>query len=143
RAVLEQSEERLAGRTAELEVLQALGRRCAEAMRPGQLFATVAQVLHERAGFDVFAAALTGDRPRLRAWTARPCALPSVERVASSAWEAMDSGLAEPLLEVLALDGFDPQTAEARGFPAPVVVLLPRRGRTIAALAAAREDPLG
>ena len=37
RAVLEQSEERLAGRTAELEVLQALGRRCAEAMRPGQL----------------------------------------------------------------------------------------------------------
>jgi len=143
RAVLEQSEERLAGRTAELEVLQALGRRCAEAMAPGQLFATVAEVLHERAGFDLFAAALTGARPRLRAWTARPCALPSIEQVAGSAWEAMDSGLSIPTLEIQSLDGFDPETAEARGFPPPVVVLLPRRGRTIAALAAAREDPVG
>ena len=143
RGVLEQSEERLAGRTAELEVLQTLGRRCAEATGPGQLFATAAQLLHERAGFDVFAAALTGDRPRLRAWTARPCARPSLERVAEAAWDAMDSGLPAPPLETQTLDGFDPEAGEARGFPPPVVVLLPRRGRTIAALAAAREDPVG
>ena len=143
RAVLEQSEERLAGRTAELEALQALGRRCAEASRPGQLFATAAQVLHERAGFDLFAVALAGDRPRLRAWTARPCAVPLREAVAAGAWEAMDSGLPVPPLEIRTLDGFDSEATEARGFPAPVVVLLPRRGRTIAALAAAREDPVG
>jgi signal transduction histidine kinase/ActR/RegA family two-component response regulator len=143
RAVLEQSEERLAGRTAELEVLQALGRRCAEATRPGQLFATAAQLLHERAGFELFAVALAGDRPRLRAWTARPCALASSKAVAAGAWEAMDSGLSPPPLEVRTLDGFDPEAAEARSFPAPVVVLLPRRGRTIAALAATREDPVG
>src|SRR6185436_14609617 len=64
-------------------------------------------------------------------------------QVAGSAWEAMDSGLSIPTLEIQSLDGFDPETAEARGFPPPVVVLLPRRGRTIAALAAAREDPVG
>ena len=98
RAVLAQSEARVASRTAELEVLQSLGRRCAEAVRPRTLFGTAAQVLQERAGFDLFVAALTGDRPRLRAWIARPCAPACLDRAAAAAWEAMDSGLPQPPL---------------------------------------------
>jgi two-component system NtrC family sensor kinase len=83
------------------------------------------------------------DRPRLRVFTARPCARACIEQVASAAWESMDSGLPQPALEFEGLDGFDPAGTEARALEPPVVVLLPRRGRTIAAMAAARQEPVG
>ena len=143
RAVLEQSERRLEIRTAELEALQALGRRCAEAMTPGQLFGTAAAILHERAGFDLLVTALAGEPPRLRAWTAGLTGPESVQPVAEAAWDALGVPVPRPVLQVQVLDGLDPARVEPRLLEPPVLVPLPRRGRTIAVLAAAHVEPVG
>jgi signal transduction histidine kinase/ActR/RegA family two-component response regulator len=140
RAALSRASRRMAARTSELDLLQAIGRVAAEARVPDELFATAAEVLHEHEESDlVLVVHHAGPRGvRALAYTARVFDPAGLERVALRAGSILDPPPIGPLpLEERRSEEFD-----ALGPPRPVLdddeaVFLPllRRGTVVGALA--------
>jgi signal transduction histidine kinase/ActR/RegA family two-component response regulator len=138
---------RVQSRAKDLDILQAMSRRGAEAQSPQDLFATVATVLHEGAGIDLLAVAhsLGGGR-EVTSYLGRPVAEGDIDSIATELAEALGWSK-EPALDIecALLPGFE-RTAEKRGeFHSEEVVQAPlvRRGKTIGAVAIAPSEPLG
>jgi two-component system NtrC family sensor kinase len=140
RRSIERAESRLEARTRELDLIQSLGRRAAEARTPVELFRTVVEELQRGEGLDAALVALrVGGAPELYLHVSRPigdaCAAELVRRAAGLlGWDP--DGLPAPRREKL--DDFDPQGGTLRSFREEDLVALPvlRRDEAVACLLA-------
>lgn len=135
---------RLDGRTKELVLFEAIGHAAAEARGPEGLLASVAKLLHERAGAQAVAVlhGLEG-RPRVDAFVAEGVREGELSRLFGRAsgipgWSAG----ADPQLVVHRLgEGRDLEPPSRFGLP--LRARLSRRGRTVAVLAVVFPEPDG
>ena len=138
RGELKRAEGRLAARTRELDVLQSLGRRAAEARTPAELFASTLSVLQPEAELDL---ALVGceweGSPEMTVFLARPFSEPYVEVVAQRAsrflgWST--DPVARPV--TTELDAYDSARGARQAFREEDLILLPlmRGGQPVACL---------
>jgi signal transduction histidine kinase len=141
RAALSRSTRRLAARTGELDLLQAVGRAAAEARLPEELFRVAAEALHEHEEPDavLFAGSWDPGRPRALAYAGRPVAGAALTDLAARAAAVLDDPPpTAPAVDVRRLDEYDemrsPRPELADGDEA-VIVPLVRRGRAVASLA--------
>jgi two-component system NtrC family sensor kinase len=127
---------RLAERSRELDALQVLGRRAAEARAPEELFGSVIEVVHRQDPLDLVLVGYTwNDTPGLLLYTARPFDNDYLDAVARSVLRFL-SWSAETEIEtrVERLEGFDTAHGARSGFCEEDVVLLPvLDGRTAVA----------
>ncbi|MCP3978696.1 MAG: response regulator [bacterium] len=143
RGTLGRADRHSAMRVRELDLVQALGRRAAEARSSTELFHAAVVTLQQGLDLDLALAAHDpGPAREMLAFLGRPIAAPSLERIARSAGEALGWRSEWPVPRRIELDTYD----EARGFrPEPVpesVVTLPlmRRGRPVAGLTVVPSD---
>ncbi len=131
------AEERLAARTRELDLLQRMGRRVAEASTPDGLFAAAAAAVHAAFGDDLIVAvhALAGF-PDARAFLGRSVSEADRTRALRRGLEFMGWGEEAVSLEVERLEGFDDGPGLGEGIREEDLVLLPvrRGGRLLAAM---------
>ena len=134
------AERRLAARGRELDALQALGRRAAEAETPDELFASVIAALHRSGGLDLALVGYTWDgEPAERLHLSRPFDRGYLTQVTLHARRFLGwDGASSPVSEQLRLDGYDPARGKRSRFSEEDVVLLPilRGGRQVACLLA-------
>ena len=145
----DRAERRLTQRTRELDLIQALGRRAAEARTPRELFRSAVETLESGEPLDA-AAVVHGLEGTRSAWifASRPLEDSVVHGLARSAAGPLGGvGASEP--ERIPLSTFDADAGPRAAFSEADLVLLPvqRRGTTVASLAilpaqSPREDQL-
>jgi two-component system NtrC family sensor kinase len=136
-AEVERAERRLAARSRELDALQTLGRRAAEARTPDELFVTVIAALHRAEELDLALVAFESDgEPVLRLHRSRPFDESYVREVVARAWKFLGwtGKPREPRRSEL--EGFDSARGRREAFREEDVVLLPlvRAGQPVACL---------
>jgi signal transduction histidine kinase len=140
RAEVRRAQRRLAARSRELDALQVLGRRAAEARAPEELFAAVIEVVHRDDPLDLALVGFTWNgAPGLLVYLARPFDEGYLDGVVRRAcrflgWD--EDAEIEP--QRYRLDGFDPARGERSVFREEDLALLPlvRGARTIGCLLA-------
>jgi two-component system NtrC family sensor kinase len=133
---LSRAKSRLAARTRELDLIQTLARRAAEAQTPAGLFAAAVAVLQRSEELDAaLVADSSGGVRRLRVFFSRPLSEECIDGLARRAasvlgWDPGDL----PQLQNQQLDGFDEGRGLRRRFSEEDLVLLPvlRKERPVA-----------
>jgi len=130
------AERRLTARSAELDLIQAVGRRAAEARALPELFATTVAAMHQGVPLDLAITAHRGDRGlELQFFSTRPFAESYLEELELRARRFLgDEGESAPLVQRSELDGYDPARRAESEFREEDLVLLPlmSRGQPVA-----------
>ncbi len=135
RTMLAESDVRAIARSAELDVLQAIGRAAAEARSPEALFASVISVLERTEDFDVFLVGhVMSGVPETPAYVSRPFADEHLDRLARLSAKFL--GVEEPSIPIRQLETrhYDAARGEREELREEDVILLPlmRRGSPVA-----------
>jgi two-component system NtrC family sensor kinase len=133
---LAHAEARLAERSRELDLLQALGRRAAETRTPEELFDATVAVLQQGPPFDLALAAHDADgRVAAQVFLVRPFEPAEVDRLVRRAVALLGAAEAGPAVR-RELDSFDPGRGRRCDVDEQDLVVLPvlRRGRPAACL---------
>ena len=136
-AEVERAERRLAARSRELDALQRLGRRAAEAQTADELFVTVIAALHRAEELDLALVAFEWDGGSvLRLHLSRPFDESYVREVVTRAWRFLGWPGEPQEPRRSELDGFDAARGRRGPFREEDIVLLPlvRAGRPAACL---------
>jgi signal transduction histidine kinase/ActR/RegA family two-component response regulator len=138
---------RLRRTTRDLDILQVLGRKGAEAKTPAELFAVVAASLHEGAGMDLVAVAhaLAGS-PAVSVFPSRPVADDDLDLLLRRTGVALGWPIGhDPVLERTPQSGFDAREVVRQGVQDVEWVRCPltRRGKTIGEMILLPSEPLG
>jgi two-component system NtrC family sensor kinase len=134
---LGRAESRLALRTRELDLIQTLGRRAAEARTARDLFTAVLAVLQQGEDLDLALVADTaGEALEVTAHLARPVEEACLVELAMRATRLLGGGGASPDVRCEKLETFDPGRGERATFEDEELVVLPilRRDRAVACL---------
>ncbi len=135
RKMLAESEVRVVARSAELDLLQAIGRAAAEARAPETLFASVISVLERTEDFDVFLVGhVMPGVPETPAYVSRPFTDEYLDRLAGLSARFLGVGQSSNAVRRVETRHYDGARGEREEFREEDVVLLPlmRRGAPVA-----------